>query len=233
MLKRLLTLGLFALTAAGCTFTQPPPADADFAKACSVPADQQALLDEVLGLVNDAREAEGLIPVVLDPTLCDVADAYACEMIAGDFFAHENPRTGTGAGRRLTAAGYIYYAMGENLAVGHDSAEDVVAAWLASPEHRANILDPAWREVGVAVRNGGDYGWYWVQEFADPVDYAVSDVEVADAEQAEQSAEAAAAAGQPDAGSSNVQPATCDTNHKPAQAAPAAIAAINAAPASP
>lgn len=193
MVIRFSVLAVAALLAAGCTFTEPPKAEADAAKVCNLPADQQLLVDEVLDQVNEVRESEGLSPLTLDPVLCDVADSYACEMIAGEFFAHENPRTGMGAGRRLTAAGYIFYSMGENLAVGHSTPEDVVAAWLKSPEHRANILDPEWHEVGIAVRNGGDYGWYWVQEFADPVIFMSADDEEVDAAPAADAQDLAAA----------------------------------------
>ena len=41
-------------------------------------------------------------------------------------------------------------------------------AWMESPSHRDIILDPSWREVGIAVRTGGEYAVYWVQEFGDP-----------------------------------------------------------------
>jgi uncharacterized protein YkwD len=107
----------------------------------------------------------------LDPLLSAVADAFACEMIEDGFLAHSNPVRKLSPGERLTTAGYIYYAMGENLAAGQTTAAEVVHDWLKSESHRDNILSPDWREVGIAVRHGGKYGWYWVQEFADPLHF--------------------------------------------------------------
>jgi uncharacterized protein YkwD len=63
---------------------------------------------------------------------------------------------------------YLFYSIGENLAAGQQTPVEVMRVWLSSPSHREIILDPRWKEVGVAVRSGGEYGLYWVQEFADP-----------------------------------------------------------------
>ena len=163
-LTRSIAFTLLLAVVGGCTSTSGPG-------ACTVPEDEEALIEEVVTLVNRARAAEGVEPLVFNVVLGAVAQDHACEMVEDDFFAHENPRTNVSPGERLTAAGYIYYAMGENLAVGQDSAAEVVSDWLDSPRHRANILSPDWREIGVAVRTGGVYDWYWVQEFADPVDF--------------------------------------------------------------
>ena len=172
-IKHIISLGSLLAMAAGCSSTAVPgvPADADAPKAvCSIPANEAAIVEEVLQLVNEARAEEDLPPVKRSESLEVVADRYACEMIKEGFFAHENPRRQRSAGERLTAAGYIYYAMGENLAVGQTTPTAVIDDWLASPDHRANILSPDWSEAGISVRKGGEYGWYWVQEFADPVD---------------------------------------------------------------
>ena len=157
----------------GCMSTDPQPLSADTAPVsakCEAPPNQSTLTGDVLALVNQVRRDEGLSPLRSNPTLETVARDYACEMIEQRFFAHENPADRVSPGERLTRVGYIYYAMGENLAVGQPTAQQVVADWLASPAHRANILSPDWRETGIAVENGGGFGWYWVQEFADPVD---------------------------------------------------------------
>ena len=66
------------------------------------------------------------------------------------------------------AAKYRYYAVGENLAAGPATAAEVVKEWMESASHREIILDPSWKEIGVAVRSGGKHGIYWVQEFGDP-----------------------------------------------------------------
>lgn len=174
MTKFVGTTLLLALVA-GCTSTaSPDAADADSSAkyTCRAVADEPALIDAVLTEVNKVRAKADLAPLVIEPLLSAVADDFACEMIREGFLAHTNPKDEVSPGERLTTAGYIFYAMGENLAAGQSSPEEVVADWLASDAHRANILSPEWREVGIAVRQGGDYGWYWVQEFADPVDLA-------------------------------------------------------------
>lgn len=178
---RLLAGRLFAfatLLAGGCMSTDPPGlSEGDgafdagpFSAKCEAPDNQAMLVDDVVAIVNQVRREEGLSPLNANPTLDQAADAFACEMIEQDFFAHENPESKVSPGERLTHAGYIFYAMGENLAVGQPTPVEAVAAWLQSPPHRANILSADWRETGVAVRNGGAFGWYWVQEFAEPID---------------------------------------------------------------
>jgi uncharacterized protein YkwD len=60
--------------------------------------------------------------------------------------------------------------MGENLASGVLSADDLVNRWLHSPEHCANLMDPRYREMGVAfaVNPNNDAGIYWAMEFGSP-----------------------------------------------------------------
>ena len=179
---RTIAVTCFLAIAAGCTSTSVPEllpkggeadrSEGDLPAACTIPENEAELVDRVLELVNQARSAEGLEPLVLDETLAQVAGDFGCEMIEEGFFSHENPTTKVNHGERLTAAGYIYYMMGENLAFGHSTPEEVFRDWMDSPSHRANILWPAWRELGMAVRTGGPHGWYWVQEYADPVEFA-------------------------------------------------------------
>jgi len=123
---------------------------------------------QVIDLVNSERVSQGLSPVVSNATLTEMAEDYACEMILGDFFAHENPLTGSTVGSRADEHGYDYLIVGENLAAGQHSPAEVVQAWMDSPGHRANILGEEYEQIGVAVRTGGGYGVYWVQEFGLP-----------------------------------------------------------------
>lgn len=123
---------------------------------------------QILMLVNQERTARGLGTVVRNDTLEDQATRYACEMIHYDFFDHVNPVTGSTLADRAADFGYSYLVIGENLAAGQTSPEQVMADWLASPGHRDNILDERFTELGVGIRTGGDYGTYWVQEFGLP-----------------------------------------------------------------
>ena len=126
--------------------------------------------DEVLRLVKVERERIGVSPVTHSQTLEDQATQYCCEMIYYDFFAHDNPVTGTDLVDRSEEFGYDYLAIGENLAAGQSSPAQVMANWMASEGHRENILNPQFTELGVGVRTGGEFSYYWVQEFGRPYD---------------------------------------------------------------
>jgi uncharacterized protein YkwD len=97
------------------------------------------------------------------------AEAHAQDMISHNYFAHEGYDGSTPA-QRVTAAGYSYQLVGENIASGPESAAEAAEGWLASPAHCENIMDPRFSESGVAyAANGsGTPRIYWVQEFATP-----------------------------------------------------------------
>lgn len=135
---------------------------------CVSPGDAERLADQVLQLVNLERAERDLQPVLVNPKLTKIADDYACRMIEGDFFGHEDPLNGYGAMQRAATEKYMFYAIGENLAAGPETSAEVMKAWMESPAHRDIILDASWREIGIAVRTGGEFSIYWVQEFGDP-----------------------------------------------------------------
>ena len=135
---------------------------------CVTPALAAQWAAEVIDLVNSERLSQGLDPLVANATLKGLSADYACQLILGGFFAHENPLTGSTVGSRAGDGGYDYLIVGENLAAGQHSPAEVVRAWMDSPGHRANILGEGYEEIGVAVRTGGEYGVYWVQEFGLP-----------------------------------------------------------------
>ncbi len=73
-------------------------------------------------------------------------------------------------GDRAWAAGDARWGfLGENVAAGQPTPERVVAAWMASPTHRAVLLNPEFTLLGVGRTVGGPYGTYWAQEFGTPV----------------------------------------------------------------
>jgi uncharacterized protein YkwD len=135
---------------------------------CRVPANADDLVGRVIELVNRERAAQGLAAVAVNPVLTRMADDYACELIEDHFFAHISP-SGRGPAQRAIEAGYVFLAVGENLAGGQASPEQVMHEWLTSPQgHRENILQSQWKEIGISVRTGGDFGVYWVQVFGNP-----------------------------------------------------------------
>ena len=164
------------LLAAGCYDAAPANgtdavARSIVARECVTPEDSEQLADQVLQLINLERAAVELPPVAAEPTLEQLAADYACRMVAEGFFAHRDPETGAGPGERAVAANYAGYFVGENLAAGHRTAAAVMKVWMESPAHRRIILDRNWKEVGVAVRTGGEYSIYWVLEFGNPADF--------------------------------------------------------------
>jgi len=164
------------LGAVGCQDVQFPFIDSNPAaqavsqpSGCSDAPDHDALAQDLLTQINAERAKRKLPPLRTSSTLMQVADFYSCRLIDGRFFDHVDPFDGSTVDTRVTDFGYAFQKVGENLAAGHKNARDAVNAWLDSPGHRANLLDPAFTETGIAVKTGGDYGWYWVQEFGKPV----------------------------------------------------------------
>ena len=84
-------------------------------------------------------------------------------MAAANFFSHTGS-DGSNAGQRATAAGYLWQSWGENIAAGQPSVDEVMAGWMASPGHCANIMQERLRDIGVACVSGGagnTYRSYW------------------------------------------------------------------------
>ena len=112
----------------------------------------------VLCLVNRARANHGESPLALNARLEQAAQAHTESMAFGNYFEHNGPRGETPLSR-MRATGYIYssrigYEVGENIGWGtlwQDTPRAIVGSWMASPEHRANILDPRFRDSGVGV----------------------------------------------------------------------------------
>jgi uncharacterized protein YkwD len=133
----------------------------------------------VLCLVNKVRAQHGEPPLQPQPSLERAAEAHAQEMIALDYFDHISP-TGLTPVQRAHEDGYISdpqagYVIGENLAWGTlnlAAPEAIVAAWVASPGHLANILEAEYRDTGIGVApqvpsalSSGEPGALYAQEF--------------------------------------------------------------------
>lgn len=161
----------------GCFWTDEPGSEAGpgsklaTAARCITPEDAERMADQVVQLVNLARAERGLQPVLVNSELEQAAADYACRMATEGFFGHRDPIRGEGPATRAVACKYKFYAVGENLAAGQATPAEVMKVWMESPPHRDLILGPNWKELGVAVRTGGEHSIYWVQEFGDPADY--------------------------------------------------------------
>jgi len=122
---------------------------------------------ELLMFTNEKRAENGLPVLVRDEQLEEAANMKADDMFAKNYWAHNSP-DGTTPWVFIKAAGYEYIYAGENLARGFSDSKDVVNAWMASPEHKKNLLSENFRDVGFAVKTGrlnGEDTFLVVQEF--------------------------------------------------------------------
>jgi uncharacterized protein YkwD len=115
----------------------------------------------LLAQLNQIRAAHDLHPLALSPGLNDAAIQHTQEMVADGYFAHDSAN-GTPSWKRIRdyypSASFAYWSVGENLFWRSGAATPTagVKAWMASPGHRANILDPSWRQIGIASVNSPD-----------------------------------------------------------------------------
>jgi len=141
-----------------------------FARQTAGLGDLAAVRREMLAIVNAARLVAGRSPLALDPRLNTAAQAHAADMLARTYYNHVSPEGSQPRGR-LLGAGYTGDIVGENIAAGQTSVEDVMEAWLHSEDHRRNILDPRFTEIGIGLAVGSSehrYKVMWVQDFARP-----------------------------------------------------------------
>jgi len=140
--------------------------------------DSQVLATLALDLVNEARargsRCGGRLlaparPMTLSGTLAGVAFGHATDMAVHNYFEHED-LAGQSPADRVRAVGYKEKLVGENIAYGPKSVEEVVQGWLDSPKHCENIMDRRFAEMGIAFAAGRTTrrGLYWVQLLAAP-----------------------------------------------------------------
>ncbi|MFD7168744.1 sigma-70 family RNA polymerase sigma factor [Streptomyces violascens] len=141
----------------------PKPSPTAKRAAASTDSGQPAAAQDVLALVNSERAKAGCSALASNPKLYDAALKHSENMAAQNFFDHTDP-SGAGPGERITAAGYKWSTYGENIARGQADAAAVMDSWMHSPGHRANILNCAFKEIGIGVHYGSGGPW-WTQDF--------------------------------------------------------------------
>lgn len=122
---------------------------------------------ELMSFTNQKRVENGLQQLSENSQLAAAASKKADDMFAKNYWAHNSP-DGITPWVFIKESGYNYVYAGENLARGFNSATDVVNAWMASPNHRANILSGNYKDVGFSVKSGklnGEQTFLVVQEF--------------------------------------------------------------------
>jgi len=110
-------------------------------------------VNDLHSLANQQRASVGLAGLSYNSQLSNAAYGKANHMIANNYWAHIAP-DGTAPWYFIQASGYSYTTAGENLAKDFSTSSGVVAGWMASPTHRANVVNTAYTDVGYAVVNG-------------------------------------------------------------------------------
>lgn len=116
---------------------------------------------EVIRLVNEIRQQNGLRPLAANWELSRVARYKSQDMRDNGYFSHNSPTYGTPF-QMLSAFGLSYRTAGENIAKGYASPQAVVNGWMNSSGHRANSLNASYTQIGVGYVSGGNY---WTQLF--------------------------------------------------------------------
>jgi uncharacterized protein YkwD len=137
--------------------------------------------EEVLLLVNEFRaqpadcgvegQFEPAAPVAMNPILRCSARLHSLDMFERDYFDHDTP-DGIDPFERMAEAGFVGSGGGENIALGQRSPEEVMAAWMDSDGHCANVMRAAFDTIGVGYHPGADTRGgsnnYWTQNFGAP-----------------------------------------------------------------
>ena len=137
-----------------------------------------SIMQEMTQLINDARgqsrlcgevEFQKTAQIFWNEQLYQAANSHSQDMSSNNFFNHTGS-DGLDAGMRIEATGYTAITWGENISAGHTNSRDVVDSWLNSPGHCANIMNPAFTEIGSACAENvsSDYDVYWTLVLAAP-----------------------------------------------------------------
>lgn len=128
------------------------------AATCPLPDRSSADQARVLVLLNAERARAGLAPLRASAPMAASAHAFACELAGGAGLSHTGT-DGSTLRERLARSGIAASLIAENVASGQRGPDEVVAAWMASPGHRANILRPGLTTLGLGQADGAQPIW--------------------------------------------------------------------------
>ena len=122
--------------------------------------------EQMLSSLNMIRAENAVEPLKLCNTLNKSAQGYAEVMATQNFFDHEG-QDGSTPSQRAQSAGYRSYGVGENIAAGQTSIEEVMTGWKNSPGHFKNMIKSEYMHVGfgMAINQETTYKTWWVQNF--------------------------------------------------------------------
>jgi uncharacterized protein YkwD len=133
---------------------------------------------DLMALINQARSTSqtcgttvypAAAPLAWNSKLFDASAGHSADMANQNYFSHTS-LDGRTFDQRITAAGYSWSRLGENIAAGQGNVATVMAGWMASPGHCSNIMGANFTEVGVAcvINNSSTYRTYWTMDLGKP-----------------------------------------------------------------
>ncbi|MFG2194085.1 CAP domain-containing protein [Streptomyces sp. NPDC048639] len=117
----------------------------------------------IVQLVNQERAQAGCSPLKANTKLNAAAQKFTDAMARAGNLSHTGP-DGSQVQDRVEREGYAWSAVGENIAQGQNSPEEVMKSWMNSQGHRDNILNCSFREIGIGINEGNNGPW-WTQDF--------------------------------------------------------------------
>lgn len=120
-------------------------------------------VNELLNLINNEREKNGLIKLQILPRLQEIAMTKAEDMVKNNYFSHESPNYGNPFDM-MKNFGITYKSAGENIA-GNSSIEGAFNSWISSEKHKQNILSTAYNYIGIGISPSEKYGYIIVTMF--------------------------------------------------------------------
>ncbi len=118
----------------------------------------ESIRQQLLALHNKERTSRGIAALTRSPALDIAAQLHNDYMVANNTLTHDEPRRDVGT--RVKEQGYNWMWVGENIARGQVSPEDVMKSWMNSSGHRDNILNAHYKEIGF-----GNSGVWWTTDF--------------------------------------------------------------------
>jgi len=147
----------------------PPPPAAPAPKPAPPTRSLATIIDTVFLLTNRERVRASLTPLRRNADLARIAQIQAEQMAAAGKLAHEVPGSHYPTlASRMKLIGYQYRAVGENVAEGYTSGAALMAGWMTSAPHRANILSARFTEAGVGMARSKSGRTYTAQVFGRP-----------------------------------------------------------------
>ncbi|MPY58588.1 CAP domain-containing protein [Streptomyces spongiae] len=150
--------GMPAVAMAATPTASTPTASTPTASTTAASADE---LTTLVTLVNEERAKAGCAAVTVNEKLTKAAQDHSQDMADHGTLSHTGS-DGSSFTDRYERVGYSWSTGGENIAAGYTTPESVMAGWMASSGHKANILNCAFEEIGVGLAQSGNY---WTQDF--------------------------------------------------------------------